>query len=311
MVTNRSQIVRVGLLAFLLLLLPVLAVAEVEIVLKNSFIEAFKNRATINVNYIIDKAHAHPNPPKKDGDMHVAGRADEVGLPIVAEIMNARFHSDAVDLVHQLEGTGQTVQLSGAWRLWTEHAGIAKQVQGAPLQPFDTTNPDHVFEIHPVDRLGDINLFASFIPIEGYKPKDAHDAFQAYETLPSQIKANNQNKTTTIVTGMGGYNYVEFILELNEEGTGFEVPGGRFVMAGVRDLDDELLVRNRRMVFVKGTPPELKVRTLNKGDKMHVLGMPRIDLALVSWRVRNAGSRPEVLTWTLPYEIIVVGVYDE
>ncbi len=32
-----------------------------------------------------------PNPPSKDGDLHVAGRTEEVGLPIVAEIMNAKF----------------------------------------------------------------------------------------------------------------------------------------------------------------------------------------------------------------------------
>jgi len=43
---------------------------------------------------------------------------------------------------------------------------------------------------------------------------------------------------------------------------------------------------------------------------LHVLGIPRIDLALVSWRVRNAGTRPEALRWDLPYEIIVVGVFD-
>src|SRR5437868_479002 len=137
MAANRSLITRAESLAFVLLLLPVLVFAEVEIVLKNSFIETFKNRATINVNYTIDKAHAHPNTPAKDGDMHVAGRADEVGLPVVAEIMNARFHREAVGLVHQLEGTGQKVQLSGAWRIWTEHAGIAKQIQGEPLQPSD------------------------------------------------------------------------------------------------------------------------------------------------------------------------------
>src|SRR5947209_2828303 len=200
----RPTVLRSLYLALSLLLLPVLVAAEVEITLKNSFIEQYKDRATINVNYVIDKAHKTPNPPKKDGDMHVAGRADSVGLPIVAEIMNARLHKDAVDLVHQIEGTGQNVQLSGAWRIWTEHAGIAKQVQGQKLDPFDTTNPDHVFEIHPIDRIGDIALFASFIPIDGYKAKDAHDAFRAYESLPSQIRVNSQAKTTTIVTGMGG-----------------------------------------------------------------------------------------------------------
>ena len=152
-------------LVVVLFLLPVVAAAEVEIVLKNSFIETYKNRATINVNFIIDKAHKSPNPVSKDGDLHIAGRADEVGLPIVAEIMNARLHKDAVDLVHHVEGTGETVQVSGAWRIWTEHAGIARQVQGRNLEPFGTTNPDHIFEIHPVDRLGDIALFGSFIPV--------------------------------------------------------------------------------------------------------------------------------------------------
>ena len=38
---------------------------------------------------------------------------------------------------------------------------------------------------------------------------------------------------------------------------------------------------------------------------------PRFDLALVSWRARNAQTRPEVLTWNLPYEMIVVGLYED
>ena len=63
--------------------------ANIEITLKNDFIEQFKDQATISVSYTVDKAHRHPNPPKNDGDLHAAGRADEVGLPIVAEIMNA------------------------------------------------------------------------------------------------------------------------------------------------------------------------------------------------------------------------------
>jgi hypothetical protein len=63
--------------------------AEIEIVLQNDFIEHYKDRATIDVNYVVDRAHEHPNPGAKDGDLHVAGRAEEVKLPIVAEIMNA------------------------------------------------------------------------------------------------------------------------------------------------------------------------------------------------------------------------------
>jgi hypothetical protein len=31
----------------------------------------------------------------------------------------------------------------------------------------------------------------------------------------------------------------------------------------------------------------------------------------VSWRAKHAKEKPEVLSWSLPYEIIVVGVYKD
>ena len=106
-----------------------------------------------------------------------------------------------------------------------------------------------------------------------------------------------------------GLNYVEFILELEEDPT-FETVGGRIVRCTVQDLHGAQVVKNRRMVFVRNTPPESAVRTLHKGATMHVFGIPRIDLAIVSWRARNAAARPEALTWDLPYEIIIAGKYD-
>ena len=301
---NRAAICSTLLLLFICL--PVSSSAEITITLKNSFIEQFKNRATIDTTFTIDKAHKKPNPPSKDGDMHVAGRASEVGLSVVAEIMNARLEKKAVDLVHNFEGTGNPVKLSGAWRLWCEHAGGSDQIQDEPLQPFDTSNPDHVFEIHPVTQLGDINVERSFKPIQGFKTKDAGDAFLKYEN--TRFKIIPGEDTISMVTGMVGYNYVEFIMEANDDKQA-ETEDGRFVMATVRDLQGELLVRKVRMVFVKDTPPEKAVRKLKKGETLHVLGIPRIDLALVSWRVSAAKNRPEVLDWSLPYEIIVVGVY--
>ena len=97
----------------------------------------------------------------------------------------------------------------------------------------------------------------------------------------------------------------------NETRSGIDPGGGVSVMASVHDLAGEFLVRNRRMVFVARTPPELKVKDLHKGDRLHVLGIPRIDLALGSWRIKNAKTRPEVRTWNLPYEIISVGAFED
>lgn len=294
------------ILLLIILLLPIISHAETRLTLKNSFIEKYKNMVTIDATFTVDKAHKKPNSPSKDGDLHIAGRAPEIGLPAVAEIMNAAHEKEAVDLIHSVEGTDSPIKLSGAWRLWNEHGGGSNQVQGKKLEPFDTSNPDHLFEIHPVTRVGDISVLGSLRPIEGYTPKEAGNAFMRYENVKCQIIP--KGKTTAIVTSMVGYNYVEFIMELNEDKQ-HEVQDGRFVMASVLDLQEDLLVRNRRMVFVKDTEPEKIVRNLKKGDKLHVLGIPRIDLALVSWRAKHAKDRPEVLKWNLPYEIIIVGVY--
>src|SRR5262249_50336933 len=162
--------------------------------------------------------------------------------------------------------TSRPVKVSGAWRLWCEHGGTKPQKQGEELEPFDTSNPDHVFEIHPITRLDRLSLLGSFKPIKGFETKSAHDAFVTYENLACEIGVTGDR--ATIITQMGGYNYVEFILELNDQPK--ELKDGTAVRAKVRDLEGELLVRDRRMVFVQDTPPEQAVKALRKGNRLHV-----------------------------------------
>jgi hypothetical protein len=47
------------------------ALAEISITLKNSFIEKYKNRATIDAKFSVDHSNGRPNPASKDGDMLV------------------------------------------------------------------------------------------------------------------------------------------------------------------------------------------------------------------------------------------------
>ena len=285
-----------------LLFVPVIGRAQIQITLKNSFIEQQKNRATVDATFTVDKAHARPNPASKDGDLHIAGRAPEIGLPVVAELMNARDEDAAVDLIHN-----EPIRMSGAWRIWCEHGGESIQKQGAALQPFDSTNPDHVFEIHPITKLNGESVVDSLRPIRGFKTKDAETAFMSYENKKSQIIP--KKTTTTILTSMGGFNYVEFKIELLEKPVA--ISDGSMVFAKVMDLDEEILVQKRRMVFVKGSAPETAVKGLNKGAILHVLGVPRINLALVSFRTKNAKTIPGILNWNLPYEMLIVGVYED
>jgi hypothetical protein len=282
--------------------------SEIVIVLQNGFIKQNKRRVTIEADFTVDKAHKRPNPPAKDGDLHVAGRSEQIKLPTVAEIMNARDDREAVKIIHDAEGTDRTVRMSGVWRLWCEHGGNSEQIQGKELDAVTSTNPDHVFEIHPITKLNDRDLLHTLKPIPGYSPKDAQDAFTKYEGLRCRIVPGDD--TTTVITTMAGYNYVEFVMEI------VEVPqdsddGGLLAMCSVRELDGELLVRKRRMVMAKGSQVEQKVRGKPIGTRAHVLGIPRMNLSLLQWRLDQAKEgRTDVLSWGLPYEIIVVGFFD-
>jgi hypothetical protein len=177
--------ISVGLLVFGL---TSSALGEIQLTLKNSFIEKYKNRTSIEAQCVIDHSKGKPNTASADGDMHSAVRCpDEIALPLVAEIMNAKDHLDAIALAKEVEGKGTKVKIKGAWRIWNEHGGDQVFKQGARVAKAETTNPDHVFEIPPVSELGQFDLRASFKPIPGYSPKKAEDAFNRYENTRSQI----------------------------------------------------------------------------------------------------------------------------
>jgi hypothetical protein len=290
--------------------------SEVVIKLKNDFIEKYKNRVTIAGDFNVDViGPVHPTVKGgKDGDVHFSGRSEAVQLPIVAEIMNAKEQTPVVDEVKDDQGK-PPVKIAGAWRLWCEHANTGKQDQGSELDPFDNSNPDHVFEIHPVTHFADHDVRPDIKQIPGYQYYDAPTAFTHYAAVTCKIEPGDDS--TTIRTHMAGYNYVEFLLEsLEDSGQHLVIPGdGRILRANVLDSDEgELVARDVRMCFIEGTTAEEAVRTLGKNKRLHVAAIPRIDLALVSWRAKHAndpqfGSNP--LNWNLPYEMIIVGVLSD
>jgi hypothetical protein len=281
--------------------------AQIQITLRQSFIDSIKNTVTIKTVYIIDKAHAHPNSPSKDGDMHIAGRGESIGLPIVAEIMNAAGTPQAVSLVHSLEGSNDTVSITGVWRLWCEHAGQDEQVQGKPLTQIQSTNPAHVFEIHPITRLRNFNLLSSLKPITGYTYKNAEDALMRYSATRCHI-IPNADGTVTIETNGVGYNYVDCKIEILNDP--FEIDDGLFLFCKILTKNGDLVAQKVRVGFVKDSKPEQKVKELHVGNQMHILAIPRIDFALVSFRLShgNDSAFPDILSWNLPFELVAVAV---
>jgi hypothetical protein len=288
--------------------------AQSSLVLSNAFIEKYKNRATIDSSFVIDAALSRPHrisSDGNDGDLHFAGRTDDVGLPMVAEIINAGLTSQrtAVKLVQQEKNTGDTVPLSGVWRIWFEHppTGNGQQVQGDPVAPEPgNSNPDHVFQIHPVTQVGDHQVLQSFMPIPGFQAYDARTAFGAYESLTATVQANDS--ATQISTTKAGYNYAEFFIQL--QGPPQQVDDGFMALASVVDQEGNPIVSDaRRMVFVNGTAPAAVLQNPDGGGPLHMLGMPRINLERISFSMQSSGGVP--VTIPLPYEMIIVGVFSD
>src|SRR5690348_6595348 len=92
--------------ALALLLVGLAADAQTTIKLKNSFIDEFREKVTIRANFTVDTT-SKIHPPSQDGDIHIAGRAPEIGLGSVAEIMNAKMEKNTVvKQIQDVAGTG-------------------------------------------------------------------------------------------------------------------------------------------------------------------------------------------------------------
>lgn len=50
--------------------------------------------------------------------------------------------------------------------------------------------------------------------------------------------------------------------------------------------------------------PLQRLKAATFGALVELIGIPRVSLSLVSWRVKHPGARD----WSLPYEIVVVAI---
>ena len=64
------------------------------------------------------------------------------------------------------------------------------------------------------------------------------------------------------------------------------------------------------MILIPGTGAFDDLAEAEEGDFFHVLGMPRVSMALVKWRCNNADEMPFVLGWDIPYEMVILEVFD-
>jgi len=308
MAVVRSAVLLPATIAALCAAVPLQA-KNFEIRLKKAWVKTYADRTSIDVSMDVRHSHKHANQVGRsgdDGDMHFSGVASDVGLPFVAEVVNAGLPGEqaAAATIIQHEGSNGVLAITGAWRLWFEHPSqLQTQGDSNAFSP-DNTNPDHSFEIHPASRVGQHDLGGSFIPIAGYSAYTADTAFRYFDGSKVTIKASRSG--ISIRSKKLKYNYVEFRIELAT--APITVQDGFVVSARVLDSHGEEVADGlRRMVFVQGTSAANAVRNAAAGDRLRVLGIPRISLNKVLTLVQNNGTQQ--FEAQLPYEMIIVGVF--
>ena len=309
---------QIFLLLVLLITSPLVASADITVALTKGFVKKYKDKATIPTTFRVDKHHNAPNPiggGSDDGDIHIAGRDSVVRLPMVAEIINGKRENDTFNFLMQTTA-GESIPLVGVWRLWFEHPGHDDQIQGQTVPVPTNTNPDHIFEFHPVATFGGFDCLDSFLPIADqaneFRGYPADKAFGAYEQRPGTI--TESNTAIMITSNKAGYNYAEFEMRLT--GKPKDVGDGYIVLANVYNAGapanaDPLTQEPRRMIFVKGSKPADKVATMKKGDKLHVLGIPRVNLNEVYAIAGGLEGHEEYSEGGLPYEMIIVALLSD
>ena len=306
---------QIFLLLALLITSPLVVNADITVALGKGFVKKYKDKATIPTTFRVDKHHNTPNPiggGSDDGDIHIAGRDSVVKLPTVAEIINGKRENDTFNFLMQTTA-GQSIPLVGVWRLWFEHPGHDDQIQGQTVLVPTNTNPDHIFEFHPVAKFGNFDCLDSFLPIADqsneFRGHPADKAFASYEQRPGTI--TQSNTAIMIMSNKAGFNYTDFEMRLTgnpkDVGDGFIVLADVF-MPGAAANADPLTQEPRRMIFVKGSKPADKVATMSKGGKLHVLGIPRVNLNEVFAVANGLQGHDEYSEGGLPYEMIIVAL---
>ena len=303
------------IIASILILFASTANSQIEISLKKSFIEFIKDKITVSIDYNLDKAnykyvniysnnYTGKNPPvsnsKKSKDLIIAGRSQFIGMPVVAKIFNAKTDAEAVDIISQ--NKGEKINLKGVWRLWCDYLGNDNFSQGEGNEVLSDYNPPHVFEFTPVTKINETNLTGYNDEINVHRIFSAETAFGKFSSAKCTVKINDS--MITLITQGLGYDFVDFVLQIND------LPDvkndGRFILCNVYDNDGELLYSNLRMIFIKDSEPEKTVRTLSKGDKLRVLGVPRINLNEIDARIKKSITNNNVLNENLPFEMVIL-----
>jgi hypothetical protein len=278
--------------------------AQTELVLSKSFVKELKEHAVLTSDLKVLKVTPEYG-VQDDGDIHVYGQDTVIGLNVVAEVMNAGEEAQkaAGKLFKNASKEDEVLRVQGVWRIWCEHGRKGIHKQGVTKSPEDL---DHVFELHPVTHVDNIDLTGSFITNEEVNSyTEASKAFRHYNKLKCKLKVSSDSIYITLTKSL--FNYAKFMIDVPAK---VEEHGDFISWYGdVRDsTGTKLPGYDVRMIAVKGTRCYTELLGASKEKMITVIAEPRLNLELISM-LANAQQKPsEYISYDLPYEMVITAI---
>src|SRR5947207_3268803 len=189
------------------------------IVLKTSWANKFRNELSIDATLTVLGLNKGQ---EADGDIHGGSRANSVGLPMVAEILNGRASPQVPGRSALDPASSAKKSVYGAWRLWFEHPPAG----GTQCQTFTgsvpavcehqaltgaDSNPSHSFEIHPVFDVGGVSVARSSMVLTGANNsvKKTDQAFREFQGKNKILHVVRSASALTLTSIIVHDNYVE------------------------------------------------------------------------------------------------------
>lgn len=301
-------------LAFLLIGVPGLVLGA-ELHLRQSLLEAQRDRVTVTVTAVVDHIGDRAHPLSEDCDLHVPLRSREIRVAFIGELKNAcsekpqgttqAFWSERI----YEETHGRAAQITGVFRIWLEHppSGTTVQSEAEPVPWYPHSNPDHQVELHPLVRVGSLDFTGHIKRIT--QGGNAYTGSGATR-LPTII-----NKTLTIqrITNQGesyvrirgtktGYNHwnlrarIVGTSEALSDGTRIrlDILNGNQVVSGALGVS---------AVAVAGTVAAANLQSLAGGDVVRFQALIRIHLPTILDELDTAEQQI-----SLPFEFVLLDI---
>ncbi len=290
-----------------------------NLVLKTQWAQKYRNRLSIEAKVTI----LHVSSKEQDADIHGGSRANQVGLPMVAEILNGADTPQAKGRQELQPGGSAEKLIYGAWRLWFEHpphgGGTQCQVFTPPAPSLcqqqslsgPDSNPDHSFEIHPVFAVNGVSVARSSMVLkaDNTSVKTSEKAFGDYTGKTKTLTIVRQNNGLVLNSKTIGDNYVQMRIRTSAPSTRTQrddgsTDGGWVKADVITDDDAKVLARGVRVFYFLDSEPGDSLNKAAPGKEIEILGMPRLNLDAIL----QASEGKQTVTIPLPIEFIAVAV---